>query len=148
MVFGKEMHDLLHPFVSGRAGLWHMIFFAQALVLARRGMMVRQQVQALDVRQAGDKRRGLAQVFFVIGDAGDDRHAHDDAVTALDSIRADTDLFLYDLKLMDDTRHRLYTGVPNGLILHNLEALSRSGARIIVRVPVIPGITDDEENLR
>ncbi len=67
---------------------------------------------------------------------------------ALDSIRPDTDLFLYDLKLMDDTRHRLYTGVPNGLILHNLEALSRSGARIIVRVPVIPGITDDEENLR
>jgi pyruvate formate lyase activating enzyme len=67
---------------------------------------------------------------------------------ALDSIRPDTDLFLYDLKLMDDARHRLYTGVPNGLILHNLQALSKSGARIIVRVPVIPGITDDEENLR
>ena len=41
-------------------------------------MMIRQQIQALDVRQAGDKGRGLAQVFFVIRDAGNDWHAHDD----------------------------------------------------------------------
>jgi pyruvate formate lyase activating enzyme len=67
---------------------------------------------------------------------------------ALDSIRAHTDLFLYDLKLMDDGLHRQHTGVPNGLILHNLQALSERGARIIIRVPVIPGITDSEENLR
>jgi pyruvate formate lyase activating enzyme len=65
----------------------------------------------------------------------------------LDSVRADVDLFLFDLKLMDDVRHRKYTGVPNGLILHNLRALSERGHNIIVRVPVIPGINDDEENL-
>lgn len=66
---------------------------------------------------------------------------------ALDSIRANTDLFLYDLKLMDDARHRQYTGVPNGLILHNLRALSERGHRIILRVPIIPGINDDAANL-
>lgn len=66
----------------------------------------------------------------------------------LDSIRQDVDLFLFDLKLMDDARHRKFTGVPNGLILHNLRALAERGHRIIVRVPVIPGINDDEENLR
>jgi pyruvate formate lyase activating enzyme len=65
----------------------------------------------------------------------------------LDSVRRDVDLFLYDLKLMDDARHRRYTGVPNGLILRNLEALVRCGQRVIVRVPVIPGVNDDETNL-
>lgn len=65
----------------------------------------------------------------------------------LDSVRGDVDLFLFDLKVMDDTRHRQLTGVPNGLILHNLRALAERGHRIIVRVPVIPGVNDDEENL-
>lgn len=64
-----------------------------------------------------------------------------------ESIRADTDLFLYDLKMIDDERHRRYTGVSNGLILSNLQALSALGHRIIVRVPIIPGINDDPENI-
>ncbi len=66
---------------------------------------------------------------------------------ALDSIRANVDLFLFDLKLMDDARHRQLTGVPNGLILHNLRALSERGHHIILRVPVIPGVNDDPANL-
>jgi pyruvate formate lyase activating enzyme len=66
---------------------------------------------------------------------------------AIDNIRGDVDLFLYDLKLMDDARHRSYTGVPNGLILHNLRALSEHGHKIVLRVPVIPGVTDDAQNL-
>ncbi|RPJ38992.1 MAG: glycyl-radical enzyme activating protein, partial [Chloroflexi bacterium] len=65
----------------------------------------------------------------------------------VESISADVDLFLYDLKLMDDARHRQYTGVPNGLILHNLRALSERGHNIILRVPVIPGVNDDAKNL-
>jgi len=56
-------------------------------------------------------------------------------------------LFLYDLKLIDDDLHRRYTGVPNGPILENLRLLASRGARVIVRVPVIPGITDSEENM-
>ncbi len=57
------------------------------------------------------------------------------------------DLFLYDLKLIDDDAHRRYTGVTNRPILDNLRLLSDIGATVIVRVPVIPGITDSEDNI-
>jgi pyruvate formate lyase activating enzyme len=66
----------------------------------------------------------------------------------LDSIRAYVDLFLYDLKLMDDARHREYTGVSNEPVLRNLSRLSEKGHQIVLRVPLIPGINDDEGNLR
>jgi pyruvate formate lyase activating enzyme len=59
----------------------------------------------------------------------------------------DTNLFLYDLKIMDDTRHVEYTGVSNELSLSNLSLLVRKGAGIIIRFPVIPGHTDQKENI-
>jgi pyruvate formate lyase activating enzyme len=62
-------------------------------------------------------------------------------------LRGSVDLFLYDLKLMDDARHRRFTGVSNAPILENLRALSGHGHRIVLRVPVIPGINDDPGNL-
>jgi pyruvate formate lyase activating enzyme len=58
-----------------------------------------------------------------------------------------TDLFLYDIKHMDDALHRRYMGVPNGRILENLRSLSRVGAQVWVRVPLIPGINDDRGNM-
>jgi pyruvate formate lyase activating enzyme len=58
------------------------------------------------------------------------------------------DLFLYDLKLMDDAQHMKYTGVSNLLALKNLEMLANAGKEILIRFPVIPGITDGEENIR
>lgn len=58
-----------------------------------------------------------------------------------------TDLFLYDLKLMDEGEHRKFTGVPNQVILKNLRELARIQAKVIIRVPIIPGITDTESNL-
>jgi pyruvate formate lyase activating enzyme len=58
------------------------------------------------------------------------------------------DLFLYDLKLMDDARHRHWTGVSNANIQSNLRKLSEAGHKILIRIPIIPGINDDEENLR
>ncbi len=57
-------------------------------------------------------------------------------------------LFLYDLKLLDDERHRRFTGASNALILSNLHELSARGHRVHVRVPIIPGINDDGENIR
>jgi len=57
------------------------------------------------------------------------------------------DLFLYDLKLMDREKHRYYTGVTNDLILQNLKILAELGSAVIVRVPVIPGINDDTDNM-
>lgn len=58
-----------------------------------------------------------------------------------------TDLFLYDLKLMDEELHQHHTGVSNRLILDNLERLLEAGARVTIRVPVIPGLTDQPQNL-
>lgn len=58
-----------------------------------------------------------------------------------------TDLFLYDLKLINHNDHLKYTGVPNKLILDNLEILAGNPNKVIVRLPVIPGITDTMENL-
>jgi pyruvate formate lyase activating enzyme len=66
----------------------------------------------------------------------------------LDSIRGDVDLFLYDLKLMENERHQKYTGVSNELVLKNLQRLAESGEMIEVRMPLIPGVNDDTENLR
>lgn len=64
-----------------------------------------------------------------------------------EQIRGDVDLFLYDLKQMDSARHREVTGVPNEPILENLRKLSAVGAKCVVRIPLIPGINDDEKNL-
>jgi len=65
----------------------------------------------------------------------------------LDRIRHHVDVFLFDLKLMDDEKHRMFTGVSNRTILKNLLALSSAGHRIRIRLPVIPGITDDTGNV-
>jgi len=62
-------------------------------------------------------------------------------------ISKNVDLFLYDLKIMDDKKHKLYTGVSNELILKNLRELSLLGKKVFVRFPLIPGVNDDEENL-
>jgi pyruvate formate lyase activating enzyme len=58
------------------------------------------------------------------------------------------DLFLYDLKIMDERVHQKYTGEGNELILDNLKRLVRNKANIIVRIPVITGITDKKDNIR
>lgn len=68
--------------------------------------------------------------------------------SVLGRICANVDLFLYDIKLMDDEKHRQYTGVSNGLIMKNLRELSQQGRQIIVRVPIVPGVNDDEKNIR
>jgi pyruvate formate lyase activating enzyme len=57
-------------------------------------------------------------------------------------------LFLYDLKIIDDARHRSLTGAGNGLLLANLEKLSRAGAPLAVRVPLVPGCTDGARDLQ
>jgi len=54
------------------------------------------------------------------------------------------DLFLYDLKHMDNNRHREITGVGNTLILRNLERLVKAGQAVVARFPLIPGINDGD----
>ncbi len=57
------------------------------------------------------------------------------------------DLVFFDLKLMDRAAHQHYTNRSNDLILDNLKILSDSGKPFVVRVPLVPGVTDTDENL-
>jgi pyruvate formate lyase activating enzyme len=63
----------------------------------------------------------------------------------IESLLPYTDLVLYDLKLMDNDLHRQWTGVGNAQILDNAARLA--GHAVVVRIPLIPGITDTAANL-
>lgn len=58
-----------------------------------------------------------------------------------------TDVFLYDIKLMDSEKHACYTGVYNESILENLTTLIKRKANVMVRAPILSGINDDTENI-
>lgn len=58
-----------------------------------------------------------------------------------------TDLFLFDLKMMNSQKHQKWIGVPNEKILENLKILAGTGANINIRIPLIGGVNDDEQNL-
>jgi pyruvate formate lyase activating enzyme len=58
------------------------------------------------------------------------------------------DLVLYDIKHMDTEQSRVLTGVPNELILENARKMAANGTALQIRIPVIPGYNDSEENLR
>ena len=62
-------------------------------------------------------------------------------------VLAHMDDVLFDLKLARDDEHRLYTGVSNAPIHRNLMLLKQSGKPHVIRIPLIPGITDTHENL-
>ena len=57
------------------------------------------------------------------------------------------ELFLVDLKLMDSDKHRQYTGVPNELILQNIQYLAEAGKDFFIRIPLIEGVNADEGNM-
>jgi len=66
---------------------------------------------------------------------------------ALETVWADVDLFLCDLKLMSASRHREFTGFTNDVILRNLALLLKSDKDVLVRRPLIPGINNAGEEL-
>lgn len=57
------------------------------------------------------------------------------------------DYIFMDIKLVNCDKHRFYTGVDNNLILQNLERVKGCGKPFCIRVPLIPGVNDDRENL-
>lgn len=58
------------------------------------------------------------------------------------------DMFLYDVKCFDEQKHKEYTGVSNKLILENLKKISdTTNKEIIIRIPVIHGVNDDEKEM-
>lgn len=87
----------------------------------------------------GCRQRGLRTA---VDTAGSSRNG------ALDRLASKTDLILYDLKVMDDARHREWTGVSNAAILANLERLAGGRTEVWVRIPLVRGVNDDEDNIR
>lgn len=69
------------------------------------------------------------------------------SVSALEKVLPETDLVLFDLKLMNSWQHRRFTKKNNGEILRNARLVVAEGVPMFIRIPLIPGINDSEENL-
>ncbi len=67
--------------------------------------------------------------------------------TCFERIENMVDLWLYDIKVIDEAKHQKYTGVSNQLILENLRRLSRKTKQIEIRIPVIPGINNSFDEI-
>ena len=66
----------------------------------------------------------------------------------IESVIPYTDTFLYDIKLMDSGLHEKMTGAGNESILDNLIKLSKSGAAVWIRIPVVGGVNDTDRNMK
>lgn len=93
------------------------------------------QIDALEALLQASKARGLHTAVDTSGHA---------PWPDFERILKWTDVFLFDVKHLDEDAHEAYTGVSNKVILENLRRLSERGASIGLRVPVIPGINDSD----
>ena len=84
------------------------------------------------------KKKGIHTCLDTCGAVGWD---------SIEQILPYTDLFLYDIKKMDPVKHMEYTGAGNAQILANLKKLCEAGADVIIRIPLIPGMTDTPEDM-
>ena len=64
-----------------------------------------------------------------------------------EKVLENSDYMLFDIKLVDEALHKRYTGVSNDLILQNFRTLASSGKDFVIRTPLIPTVTDTEENI-
>ena len=69
------------------------------------------------------------------------------AFEAFQKVLPETDLVLYDLKGMDSYFHTVNTGLDNKLILDNLRKVGEFGVPIEIRMPIVPGLNDSQEEL-
>lgn len=95
----------------------------------------------------------LKEVLIACKDLGIHRAVETSGFVSRDVMRSlmrDIDLFLHDIKLMDDRESTLYVGAPSKPMLSNLKFLVESGRGkdVIIRFPVIPTITDTDRNVR
>ena len=94
-----------------------------------------------------DYLRQLNQACHSIGiNTAVESCAHFDFAACRDIVE-NIDQIFFDIKIMDSAKHKKYTGQGNSLILENIAASSKVNRNIIVRVPVIAGVNDDDENM-
>jgi pyruvate formate lyase activating enzyme len=67
---------------------------------------------------------------------------------AMEKILEHSSLVYFDLKHLDPAEHQKYTGVSNDLILRNLQLVVKKGVPVVIRVPLIPGYNNSDENLK
>jgi len=67
---------------------------------------------------------------------------------AFEKVKDLVDLWFCDIKTTDGEKHRKGTGVDNALILSNISGLVADGAKVCIRMPLIPGFNDGEEDVR
>jgi pyruvate formate lyase activating enzyme len=67
---------------------------------------------------------------------------------AVEKVLAYTDLVYYDLKHMDPAEHKKSCGKSNDLILSNLALVAEKGVPMVIRIPLIPGYNDSDENIK
>lgn len=70
------------------------------------------------------------------------------SMEALKKVSPWTDLFLYDLKLLDPEKSKEYTGISSKPVIDNFKYLAQNGSQLIVRMPLIPGVNDHRDHLR
>lgn len=75
-----------------------------------------------------------------------DTSGYTDSKTIIEAAKR-SNLFLFDLKFMDPEKHKRYTGVSNRKILANLARIAGMDLDITIRLPLLPGINDDDENI-
>ena len=98
----------------------------------------------------GNEEPPLMSLLRELGQRGYHRAVDTTLYAPADVVRAaaeETDLFLVDLKVMDAEKHKRYTGVDNELILSNIRLLAKLHKPFIIRIPLIEGINDDEDNI-
>ncbi|WP_027634615.1 trans-4-hydroxy-L-proline dehydratase activase [Clostridium hydrogeniformans] len=65
----------------------------------------------------------------------------------LKQVCENVDLVLYDLKVIDNEKHKEYIGVDNKIILENLKILVKLNKRVFVRIPLIPGVNTNKKDI-
>ena len=97
------------------------------------------QIDFLEKLLSTSKQRGVHTVVDTSGHTSWEN---------IERIKGNVDLFLYDIKHMDYEKHKKCMGVSNVVILENLKKLAGGGSRTWIRIPVIPGINDDDINIK
>ena len=95
-------------------------------------------LQAAFVAQVIDRLAGLHVLLDTCGYGSE---------KAFRRLLARSQMVFYDLKIIDRQAHQRYTGCFNDLILANLQAVAASGVPYVIRVPLVPGVTDTDDNL-
>ncbi len=135
-IVGKtyEIKDLMREIVKD------MMFYEESGggVTLSGGEVMTQDVEYIKAIASLCKEKGISVAIDTCGYARFENY---------EAILPFVDTFLYDIKLIDEEKHQLFTNKSNDLILENLIKLSENGANINIRIPLIEGVNVDKENI-